>query len=74
MIMGVVEQPDSRPGKYKTSKKKAGYARNSKSMSKPRANHGYRSVLEQVTFQNSHSKAISTKTGRTSIIKDKSKQ
>ena len=48
MIMGVVEQLYPGPGKSKNSKKKVGYARNSKSMSKPRMKHGHASVLEQV--------------------------
>ena len=49
MIMGVVEQPDPGPGKSKASKKRVGYASNSKSMTKPCTKHGHRSVLEQVT-------------------------
>ena len=49
MIMGVVEQLDPGHRKYKTSKKKVVYTRNSKSVSKPRKKHGHRSVLEQMT-------------------------
>ena len=48
IIIGVVDQPDPGPGKYKTSKKKVGYNINSKSMFNPLTKHGIRSVLEQV--------------------------